>query len=126
LTPGVTEFDASAVAFRRDEELNTEYLVLAENEDGSGQRVEIQRALTITDDDRRLGMDTYCIVSEGGVTHYGGVEGWSLDGAYLAIRLDQETARTLGVDGGYGIRLTNPRVMAAVVRDGLRAILGSA
>lgn len=125
MTPGVIEFDASAVAFRRDEELNTEYLVLAENEDGSGQRVEIQRALTISDDDRRLGMDTYCIVNERGVTHYGGVEGWSLDGGYLAIRLDQETARILDVDGGYGIRLTSPQVMAAVVRDGLRAILGS-
>ena len=49
-------FGARTVAFRRDEELGTEYLVLAENQKGSGERLEFQRALIITDDDRRLGL----------------------------------------------------------------------
>ena len=120
----MTEFDAHAVAFRRDEEIGAEYLVLAEHEDGSGERVELQRPLVVTDDDRRLGTDTYCLVNEGGVTHYGGVEGWSLDDSSLELRLDQEAARILGAEGGYRIRLTNPTKAAPVVRDGLRAILG--
>lgn len=70
----MTEFDAGAVAFSRDEEVGAEYLILAEHEDGSGPRIELQRALIVTDDDRRLGTDRYCLVNEGGVTHYGGLE----------------------------------------------------
>jgi hypothetical protein len=121
----VTEFDATAVAFRRDEDVDAEYLVLAENEDGSGERIEIQRSLTITDDDRRLGMDTYCLVNEGGVTHYGGVEAWSLNGSVLEIKLDQDAAQELGAEGGYRIHLADPQKMADEVKVGLRAILGS-
>lgn len=121
----MTEFVARAAAFSRDEELGTEYLVLAEHEDGSGQRIELQRALTITDDDRRLGMDTYCLVNEAGATYYGGVDGWVLEDGKLELRLDQEAAQVLDVEGGYRIRLADTRKMAAVVRDGLRTILGS-
>jgi len=121
----MAEFDARAVAFRRDEELDTEYLVLAENQDGSGERLEFQRALIITDDDRHLGMDTYCLVNEGGVTHYGGVEGWSLNGSVLEITLDENAAQELGVEGGYRIHLADPQEMADEVRVGLSAILGA-
>ena len=121
----MTEFDATAVAFVRDEEVDSAYLVLAENEDGSGERLEIQLSLTITDDDRRLGMDTYCLVNEGGATHYGGVEGWTLNGSVLDIKLDQDAAEELGVEGGYRIRLADPQKMAGEINVGLRAILGS-
>ena len=121
----MAEFGARAVAFRRDEDLGTEYLVLAENQDGSGERLEFQRALIITDDDRRLGLDTYCLVNERGVTHYSGVEGWSLTGSLLEIKLDQDAAQELGIEGGYSIHLADPEKRADEVTVGLRAILGS-
>jgi hypothetical protein len=119
----VTEFDARAVAFRRDEEIGAEYLVLAELEDGSGQRLELQRPSITTNEDRRLGTDTYCLVNEAGVTHYGGVEGWSVETSTLEVRLDEEAAKAFDVDGGFRINLIGDRKMADVVRDGLQAIL---
>lgn len=47
---------------------------MRKSEHASGPRIELQRALIVTDDDRRLGTDRYCLVNEGGVTHYGGLE----------------------------------------------------
>jgi Immunity protein 10 len=72
-----TSFDASAVAFVRDD-LNAQYLVLAEHADGSGRRLEVQRSLRVDAQDHSLGMDTYCLVTEDQATHYGGVRigGW--------------------------------------------------
>lgn len=117
------EFDARAVAFVRDEDLEADVLVIAEQEDGSGHRVELQRALVVTDEDRRLGMDTHCLVAETGATHYGGVESSSLEGDVLELRLSADAARDLGVEGGYRIRLADPQRVVGLVRDGLRAVL---
>jgi hypothetical protein len=119
----VIEFDAYAAAFLRDEDLEAEVLVIAEHEDGSGHRVELQRAFVFTAEDRRLGMDTYCIVDETGATHYGGVDSWSLEDGLLEIRLSPETAQDLGIDGGYCIRLVGAQSTVDVVKEGLPAVL---
>ena len=117
----MTEFPARAVAFTRDEELEAEVLVLAECSDGSGHRLELQRALIVTDEDRRLGLDTYALVNETGATHYGGIKAWSIDGE-LRLDLSGEAADALGVDDGYLIHLVDATAREAVTR-GLRAIL---
>jgi hypothetical protein len=57
-------FDAAAVAFRRHADLNAECLVLAEHQDGSGMRLEIQRAVddgsAPSSDQRRSGGGGRC------------------------------------------------------------------
>ena len=82
-------------------------LILAQHEDGSGHRIELQRASVVTDEDRRLGMDTYCLVGETGATHYGRIESTTFEGAMLEIRLSPEAAQNLGVAGGFRIRLAD-------------------
>lgn len=117
------EFDARAIAFLRDEDLEADVLALAEQEDGSGRRVELQRALVVTDEDRQLGMDTYCLVVETGATHYGGIEACTLDDGVLELRLSPEATEDLGVDGGFRVRVGDEPGAVQAVTDGLRAIL---
>lgn len=84
------------VAYIRDEELNFEGLVMED----AGNTFEIQRSLTIDDQDRALGWDTYCLVLGGGPTFYGGVLGWHLSEDHLLhLSLSQEAAAELGLPG---------------------------
>lgn len=96
--------------------------VLVENPDGSGRRLELQRSLVITDQDRRLGMDTYALCNETGATYDRGVDDWSLDDDGLHVQLSGEAADTLDVDGGYVIHLVEATA-PDVVRRGMDAIL---
>jgi hypothetical protein len=89
-------FDAAAVASRRDADLNTEYLVLAEHHDGSGRSLEVQRPPQSDIQHETVGQDTYCIVVDGGATHYGGVLDWRIDGSTLRLGVDEEAALALG------------------------------
>ena len=90
------DFRARAVAFEHDTDSDVAYLVLAEHHDGSGCGLEIQRALEFDRQDKELGQDTYCLVADGGVTHYGGVRRWELDESTLSLELDAGAAQTLG------------------------------
>ncbi len=45
-----------------------------ENLDGSGAWIDFQLALEFTEQDTRLEMDTYCVATHEGHTHYGGIE----------------------------------------------------
>ena len=54
------------VGYLRDEDLNTEVLVL--EDEGSSDRIEIQRALTFDSQDVAQEMDTYCLL-RGGAVH---------------------------------------------------------
>jgi Immunity protein 10 len=114
----VKEFEAHAVGFLSDPELEAEALVLAEREDGSGHRVELQAPLVVTDQDRRLGQDTYCLVDETGATHNGGLDAWSLDDGVLELRLSDDAAQALGIEGGYRIHLSDPETSLDVVKGG--------
>lgn len=121
----MTHLLARAVAFLRDEDLEVELLVMAEQADGSGRRLELQRPMTTTADDTRLGIDTYCLVNETGATYYGGVDAWSVDNDVLCLKLSAAAADTLGITDGYVIliRLVNGRESARDVSQGLKAIL---
>ena len=99
----MTDLAASAVARVRDDDIDV--LVFAEHEDGSGQRLEIQRSLEATEQDLRRGMDTYCFVTERGATHYGGLERWSLAGDTITLTLSSDAASRLGVGPDVVIRL---------------------
>jgi len=120
----MTEFSARAVARLRDEDLGADVLVLAEHEDGSGRRLELQRSLEVTDEDRRLGMDTFCLVNETGSVHYGGVEEWSLIDSELRLKLTDEAAAAMHVDGGYRISLIADATEPDVVAHNVAAIIG--
>lgn len=120
------EMEVRAAAFDTHEDLEADVLVLAEREHGEGRRLELQRPLDPTEDDRRLGMDIYCLVDEAGATHYGGVTAWSLDGTTLRLGLTSEAADVLGAEGGYLITLAGPAAEARkAVERGLASILGS-
>ena len=106
-------FDATAVAFERDVELNAEYLILAEHHDGSGQRLEVQRALDIDQRD-------YCLVTHVGTEHYGGIVRWEVRGGRLRVTLDADAAAALGADG-FDVSIGNRH--EGLVRQALRSLV---
>ncbi len=70
--------------------------MIAERADGSGQRLEFQRSLHPDEQDRALGLDTYCVVRDGGATHYGGISDWRIADGSLVLTLDREAEASLG------------------------------
>ncbi len=92
-------FSANAVAAEVLQEANTFVVCLAEELDGSGQRLELQRALSFDEQDRGMGMDTYCVATESGASYYGGVRSWNLEPKLLTLELDVEASTVLGVSG---------------------------
>lgn len=108
----------------RDPELNTEVVVLTEHLDGSGRRIELQRTCSPDEQDRALGQDTYCLVTESGATHYGGVDHWAAEEGRLRRSPSTAAATALRLDTALSIRLppdddhsTVVEVLAAVVGD---------
>ena len=93
------------VAYLRDEELNTQVLVL--EDEGSIDRIEIQRALTFDSQDVAQGMDTYCLV-RGGAAHYGGIVRWVVHSNELALELDDAVASTLDLPIALSIPIDDP------------------
>ena len=103
----MTEFTAHAVGVVEPREFEADVLVIAERSDGSGRGLEVQGSTTAqtTEQDRRLGFDTYCLVNENQATVYGGVERWSCDHARVCISLNPEASEALGAADGYTIRV---------------------
>jgi hypothetical protein len=114
-------FDAKAVAAVELPDLNTFAVVLAEEPDGTGDRVEITKPLSFDEQDRVLGMDTYCLYTEQG-TCYGGVASWTLSGHSLDLRLNPHAARELGVEGGFLVNFAPEHLQT--LREGLERVFG--
>ena len=113
------EFTASRVAF---EEVDGVFIVaLAEHGDGDGAHVMFQSGPT-DEQDVALGMDTYCICTDNGACHYGGIASWRIAGGELEIELDEQAKRVLGCDG---FRVRIPADDEGAVRDGLERILAN-
>lgn len=121
----VRRFKAVAVAAVEEEELNVFLVVMAERADGSGRRLEIQRALTFDKQARGLGMDTYCLVTESGATHYGGVVAVSLKDALLTVQLDEAAAEALDAKR-FEIAITGDETTIEELRAGLARVLETA
>jgi hypothetical protein len=80
------------VGYTEDAELNCMALVFR---DSDGDSLEIQRALVFDQQDRDLGMDTYCLVINASATHYGGISGWLISGDILELVLQPGAAQAL-------------------------------
>ena len=115
-----TSFDASAVAFERDDRLEAQSLVLAEHPDGSGRWLEVQRPMQAGEQDVALGHDRYCLVTEEQTTHYGGVLAWRIEGSTLHLELTEEASRAIGASG---FRITLPKSERAMVQRALLMLL---
>jgi hypothetical protein len=113
---------ALLVAAEELTDLNVFTVVLAEQPDGGGQRLEVQLALSFDEQDASQGMDTYCLSTEEGRTFYGGVLGWSVDDSRLELRLTAEAAGALGVENGFLVDI--PQGKLELLREGLKRVLG--
>lgn len=114
-------FTAAKISATEVPELNAFVIVLAEHEDGEGMHLEIQQALSHDAQDKKLGMDTYCISTEEGATHYGGVESWMLTGGVLNVRLDERARHALGTDG-FIVDVNGDDEAQQALRDGMRRV----
>jgi hypothetical protein len=115
-------FKANAVAVTELADVNVLTVIVAENEDGSGACLEIQRALSFDEQDRVLGQDTYCLRTETGATYYGGVRSWSITPNVLQIRLDADAADALGVREGISVAIKPDHVL--MLQEGLTRVVG--
>ena len=113
-------FDASAVAFERDDTRDVQSLVLAEHRDGRGRWLEVQRPLQVDDQDLALGLDTSCLVTEEQATQYGGVVDWRIEGSVLHLDLTEKASRAIGASG---FRITLPESERATVQRALLVLL---
>jgi hypothetical protein len=112
---------ARVVAAVEPPDLETFTVVMAESPDGEGERLEFHKADSFDEQDRMLGMDTYCLCTESGTT-YGGVVSWTLSHDSLEVRLDQKAASDLGIEGGFLVNF--PPEYLRTLRDGLERVLG--
>ena len=71
-------------------------------DEGAGDSIEIQRALTFDAQDVAQGMDTYCVV-RGGASHYGGIVSWVVHSNVLALELSEAAASTLDLPAAVSI-----------------------
>ena len=105
------------------DDLNTYAVILSEQCDGTGNRLEIQKALTFDESDRETGMDTYCLCTQTGATHYGGITSWQMKGNNLELLLNVEAASALGLDTTLSIELRLATNSIEKVLAGLHRLL---
>jgi Immunity protein 10 len=98
---------------------------VAEREDGTGRALMFQAGDEPPDEqDVRLGMDTYCVVTEGQGTAYGCVRELSIDGDRMRVVVSDEALADLGLDHGViEVRFEVPPETVEVLRDYLGRIL---
>jgi hypothetical protein len=117
------EFTARAIAAADLPDLDVFSVVIAENRDGSGRRLEIQRSGSFSAQDRKLGQDTYCISMDTGASCYGGISYWRLAEGRLEIRLDDNAANALGVPGGFLVCVEGSEEERRSLKEGLLRVL---
>ena len=113
-------FVARIVAVEEQPDLNTFLVGLSADDTGEGEHLILQRALSFSDQDRRLGMATYCIVAASG-TAYGGIVSCTLRDKTLEIDLNRATAKQLGVNG-FNIEIAADEAAIRSVRAGLQRV----
>lgn len=98
---------------------------LAEREDGTGRALMFQAGDEPPDEQEvGLGMDTYCVVTEGQVTAYGCVRELTIDGDRMRVVISDEVLADLGLDHGViQVQLAVPPESVEVLRDYLGRIL---
>jgi hypothetical protein len=118
------QFQVQSASVQTIQEHNAFVIVLAENPDGTGARIEIQKSLVLDEQDHATGMNTYCLSDDSGACHYGGVVSWELfDACWLRLDLDGPAARALDVQNGFLLNLQIEHEQIAHVRFGMAQIL---
>lgn len=97
---------------------------LAEAEDGSGFGLMFQLASVFDEQDRKLGMDTYCICTSDGATHYGGVVRIRQTPQGIQIDITDSAARRLSAPSRFHVRMAVPPTARAEFWDALRRVVG--
>ena len=98
---------------------------VAEREDGTGRALMFQAGEEPPDEqDVRLGMDTYCVVTDDQGTAYGCVRELSIDGDRMRVVVSDEALADLGLSHGViQVRLAVPSESVEVLREYLGRIL---
>jgi hypothetical protein len=127
MTDGVLyEFEVRRIAVEELRDLDTYVVGIAENADGSGDALLLQTALTvITEQDRALDMDTYCISTAWGATVCGGVTACALQDDLLTLEFDPPTAETLGISQECRFHLRVDQGRIEELKQGLRTVLAT-
>jgi immunity protein 10 of polymorphic toxin system len=121
----MVRFQARAVSATELPDLEVFVVVLAEEPSGGGARLELQRALSFDEQDEELGLNTYCLSTEQGATHYGGVVSWTLTSNSLEVVLNGSAGECLGAGKGFFVELeADPEALAAL-KQGLERVLQS-
>ena len=113
---------ARAVSADRFDDLECVVVVFAENPDGSGERLELQRGIEFDEQDRSSGMDTYCVCLADGQTAYGGIRRATLGARSLSLELAPETAELLGIADVVRVEFDASRALLLRVRQELTYI----
>jgi hypothetical protein len=98
---------------------------LAEQDSGDGACLIFQCSPTpLGTSDIATGLDTYCLLDQDGVVHYGGVTRAVLEPGRLTLTLTDEAAREFGVDDEINtVTLSIPPRETGCLAKGLRRIL---
>jgi hypothetical protein len=92
-------FTARACAAEELTDLEAYVVAIYDDPQSPSYGLELQKPLVVDQQDRDLGLDTYCIAMIDGRTHYGGIKTVQLQGKRLSIAIDQQAADALGEDG---------------------------
>jgi len=117
------EFTAQIVGIEKLEDTNTFVIVLCESPTGEGARLELQRSLSFDEQDRKYGMDTYCVCTHTGACHYGGIEWYKLDDNTLTVALCSDAADALGVSSVFRVILDIDSTSRGKLRAALPVVL---
>jgi hypothetical protein len=105
-------------------DLDSYVLGIADRDDGSGEVLILSVGLSPYDEqDRSLGMNTYCISTSDGATVYGGLISCVLRFDTLTLGFDAEAARTLGIPMDITLPLRIDPAAVYTLQAGLNRIL---
>ncbi|MEU5990240.1 Imm10 family immunity protein [Spirillospora sp. NPDC047418] len=110
---------ASAV---EDAEAGTFVIGLAEHPDGTGQAL-LFMCRAAPESESRRDAETYCLSTDSGAVHYGGVRECVLEGRTLRLRLTRAAARDLEIGPDLTIALEFEDGALDELRGGLRRVL---
>lgn len=97
---------------------------IAEDEYGDGHYLTFQSGLEEPgEQERELGLDSYCIVNETGGVHYGGLESVSLSTGQISFRFSSEAVEALSLPGQEITLSVASGSDLQSLRDGLRRVL---
>jgi hypothetical protein len=117
-------FVVRQVAVETYEDLNAEAVAISESiEEGDYMVLTFQRGLSYDDQDRNLGMDTYCVSDERGATSYGCVVSWVIADHVLHLVLTARGAASLGVPEHLTLPLELEPDDVLRLRNGLSSVL---